>query len=151
MRGMRVRTCSVAIAIVLLSATLSAQDGLRSALLPDRPLTSALAAEREDLFRATADTYRPDPNRLMLPWVAWPGLPQVVYVPQYVQVVIPSVIQSYVRRPARSGPAERYVPGTPGRPKTFYVIPGCYGGDRRPTAASLAPGCDLSDLRVIAP
>jgi hypothetical protein len=39
----------------------------------------------------------------------------------------------------------------PGRPKTFYVIPGCYAGDKPPRAARLAPGCDASRVRRIPP
>jgi hypothetical protein len=41
---------------------------------------------------------------------------------------------------------EPYVPGKPGPPKTFYVIPGCYAGDRPPQSVALPPGCDISQL-----
>jgi hypothetical protein len=36
-------------------------------------------------------------------------------------------------------------------PKTFYVIPGCYAGDKRPSAQSLRKGCDIAKVRVIPP
>jgi hypothetical protein len=36
-------------------------------------------------------------------------------------------------------------------PKTFYVIPGCYAGDRPPQKARLRAGCDASKLRKIPP
>jgi hypothetical protein len=36
-------------------------------------------------------------------------------------------------------------------PKTFYVIPGCYAGDKPPSAQSLRKGCDRSKVRVIPP
>ena len=32
---------------------------------------------------------------------------------------------------------------------TFYVIPGCYAGNRPPRARSLPPGCDISRARTI--
>jgi hypothetical protein len=34
-------------------------------------------------------------------------------------------------------------------PKTLYVIPRCYAGDRRPLASDLPAHCSLSDLRVV--
>jgi hypothetical protein len=37
------------------------------------------------------------------------------------------------------------------RPKTFYVIPGCYAGDKKPQADRLPRGCDLSRLREVPP
>ena len=35
--------------------------------------------------------------------------------------------------------------------KTFYVIPGCYAGDKRPDPALLPRTCDVSKLRAIPP
>jgi hypothetical protein len=35
--------------------------------------------------------------------------------------------------------------------KTFYVIPGCYAGDKRPVPALLPRTCDVSKLRAIPP
>jgi len=40
---------------------------------------------------------------------------------------------------------------TPGPPKTFYVIPGCYAGDVRPRAELLPSGCQLARLREVPP
>jgi hypothetical protein len=37
------------------------------------------------------------------------------------------------------------------RPKTFYVIPGCYAGDRRPDAQRLPRGCVASNVREVPP
>jgi len=34
-------------------------------------------------------------------------------------------------------------------PDTFYVIPGCYLGNRSPREVSLPPGCDLKKVRTI--
>lgn len=47
---------------------------------------------------------------------------------------------SATRQPAPAGP-----------PKTFYVIPGCYAGDKPPAARSLRKGCDVAKVRVIPP
>lgn len=41
---------------------------------------------------------------------------------------------------------EPYVPAKAGAPKTFYVIPGCYAGDRPPQRMALPQGCDISRL-----
>jgi hypothetical protein len=43
------------------------------------------------------------------------------------------------------------VPPQPGDPKTIYVIPNCYAGDKLPRPDQLRPGCRLSDLRIISP
>ena len=39
----------------------------------------------------------------------------------------------------------------PAIPKTFYVIPKCYAGDKKPSADMLPPGCRVSNLRTIPP
>jgi hypothetical protein len=39
----------------------------------------------------------------------------------------------------------------PGKPKIFYVIPGCYAGDRPPALEWLPAGCDTSKIRIIPP
>jgi hypothetical protein len=39
----------------------------------------------------------------------------------------------------------------PAIPKTFYVIPKCYAGDKKPSANQLPKGCRASDLRTIPP
>jgi PEGA domain len=39
----------------------------------------------------------------------------------------------------------------PGRPKTFYVVPGCYAGDKPPSSKQLPRGCDASKVRTIPP
>lgn len=40
---------------------------------------------------------------------------------------------------------------TGGAPKTFYVIPGCYAGDKPPRVGPLPRGCDASKVRRIPP
>ncbi len=42
-------------------------------------------------------------------------------------------------------------PVPPATPKTFYVIPGCYAGDKRPDARQLPQGCSASNVREVPP
>jgi len=42
-------------------------------------------------------------------------------------------------------------PAVAAAPKTFYVIPGCYAGDRRPDAQRLPPGCQTSNMLSVPP
>jgi hypothetical protein len=153
----------LAVLIVLtgLVPAASAQDGLRSASLPERPLTASVPPppSRGD-YRAGPRTYRPDPRRRSpLPVFGYYG-PQLAYPYEdpYVQPII-VVVPSDATRAAQPAPPPAppavaptpYVPGPPGRPKTFYLIPGCYAGDRRPEPASLAPGCSMTGLRIVQP
>ena len=39
----------------------------------------------------------------------------------------------------------------PRPPDTMYAIPGCYGGNRPPAVATLPPGCDIANVRVLRP
>jgi hypothetical protein len=39
----------------------------------------------------------------------------------------------------------------PAAPRTLYVIPRCYAGDRPPVASQLPAGCQVADVRTIAP
>lgn len=150
---MRARICCVAVAVALMPAAASAQDGLRSASLPER----TLGAQRKDVFLARPETFRPDPNRTLMPLVSGYIGPQLLYpAVQPIIVVISrdSFESTRVAPPPVAPPAptpEPYVAGVPGRPKTFYMIPGCYAGDRRPEPGSLAPGCSISRLRVVPP
>jgi len=155
---MRARVCCLALAIGLVPAPAFAQDGLRSASLPERRLSSTLRPQREDVFLARPETFRPDPNRDLTPLVYGYLGPQMFYpAVQPIIVVIPreSIEPARVApppvAPAPVAPPAPYVAGLPGRPKTFYVIPGCYAGDRAPESESLKPGCSISRLRVIPP
>jgi hypothetical protein len=55
-------------------------------------------------------------------------------------------LQSEERSPERVVAAARVA-----TPKTIYVIPRCYAGDRPPDARLLPAGCDTGALRVIVP
>jgi hypothetical protein len=48
-------------------------------------------------------------------------------------------------------PAAPSAPAAPGPPKTFYVIPRCYAGDRPPEANALPRGCDIANVRAVPP
>jgi hypothetical protein len=207
----------MAAALCLLPFAAWAQDGLRSASLPERPLTSRPSPALGDLFRAEPDTYTPRrqrPNIYALPIVVLPrygSLGDAYYISPtpYGNVPCAGVVRgcpvsSYyqgdrrdrhhahrhgyvgrVPRPStrsagsgstvskvepstssgrpehvegRSGPADT-PPGpadtpsvaAPGPPKTFYVIAGCYAGDKPPRPEWLAPGCDPSNVRAVGP
>ena len=151
---MRARLSCLVLAIGLVPAEAFAQAGLRSASLPERDLVEP----REDVFAATAETYGRDRRRVRVPPFGF-GLigPQVAYpAVQPIIVVIPREPIDPTRAappavPAPVAPPAPYVAGIPGRPKTFYVIPGCYAGDRRPEPETLKPGCNISRLRVVPP
>jgi len=49
----------------------------------------------------------------------------------------------------REPPAPTVVAAAP--PRTFYVIPGCYAGDKPPKADRLRPGCNTSRLVTVPP
>jgi hypothetical protein len=158
---MRARICCVALAFGLLPLVASAQDGLRSASLPNfgrsrLPIPNPpFRPIGEDVFVAPPDIYRPDPNRPLLPVFGY-FEPQPYPYMQPIIVVVPREALEPARvappaLPAPVAPPAPYVAGVPGRPKTFYVIPGCYAGDRRPEPESLAPGCRISRLRVVSP
>ena len=49
-----------------------------------------------------------------------------------------------------AGGSVKAMAAVPGKPRTFYVIPGCYAGDT-PPRARLPRGCDRSKLRAVPP
>ena len=62
----------------------------------------------------------------------------------------PRETATYRNTLAPEGPAKP--PAAAGPPRTFYVIPGCYAGDKHPrNVPSLPPRCDLSRVREVAP
>jgi hypothetical protein len=150
---------SAAVALSLLSVGAFAQEALRSASLPERPLPP-LPSERPDLFRAAPDTYVPHPVQqpTLNPGFVVSGFPYAwsshddrrqrhdrdSMASERPQPERPAVVPPIV-------PPEKYVAGVPGKPKTFYVIPGCYAGDRRPEPDLLPPGCDASKLKTVPP
>ena len=116
----------------------------------------------DDLFLARPWTYKPRPDRhprrIRDGWggggSVWFG-PEVsqVYVPylEPAPIVEPVVIERIkvveVEKPAPA-PAPVFLPAPP---KTLYVIPRCYAGDRLPDPKTLRADCDIADLRTIPP
>ena len=172
------RTVLMCALVMSTVSTVAAQDGLPSASFPE-PGPGPTVTVQGDLFIVPPDFYRtrPDPgsSRLFFPQVlVWPpGVPGVPYpasvwqYPQYPLSPYPSspyideplpeaefdqqreLLESM--QPAVEPPPPPPPPMVPGPPKTFYVIPGCYAGDRPPAPGWLRPGCDRSNMRVIPP
>src|SRR5688572_6603056 len=149
---------------------------VRSPGRPVRRMGNAPGASRDDVFRARPWTYRPGRSQLFFPggggYYPYPYYPfpyypsysypysypfyppQQIYAdPEPTVIVFPPMPAEATpaASPAPAPPPEPYVAGPPGPPKTFYVIPGCYLGDRRPNPESLASRCDISQLRIITP
>ena len=226
---MAARTLAGLVAVVLLSTPLGAQDGLRSASLPEHPVTAPPPAPGPDLYRvgprafAHVNRRRPlippgvfggggyggyggfgpsEPSGYVDDYtaasaIARPGYLQVLAEPVNAQVYVDGLyigIVDDLRRtvPGRAldagahrvelradgyDPSSRDVRIDPGEttlvraaltaappvaaprpvaltaaaPRTFYVIPGCYAGDKRPQADRLPRGCQIAALRVIPP
>jgi hypothetical protein len=180
------RTMQAAGILALLCGAAEAQDGLRSAALPEPTLRSPVADDR-DLFRVPQDFYnrRPDSDgsRLFFPQ----PLPTLVWNPNWPDTIVPvhgftgasahrfrftgshvlgcmgsgSVVHacsgSGVTERSEAAPETTASPSAtpprmaPGEPKIFYVIPGCYAGDRPPALEWLPRGCDTSKMRVVTP
>jgi hypothetical protein len=70
-----------------------------------------------------------------------------VYVPVYVPGPVVYVPAPAAEPPA-AAPAENNVPAAPRRPEKFYVIPGCYAGNKPPQPNALPATCDIQKLRV---
>ena len=157
-----VKTLAAAIVICVASAAW-AQQGLGSASLPDRT-PPPLPSDRPDVFQAPPGTYVPNPR----PPIFNPGFPVFGgwYWPweqrhwwdhrhsHHDREALSEREAREVERPPVVAPApepEKYVGGVPGKPKTFYVIPGCYAGDRPPERDRIPRGCDVRKLRKIPP
>jgi hypothetical protein len=153
------RTWVLAGIALLLAGTVSAQDGLRSATLPERSPSPPLPTSN-DLYRVSPDFYqRPQPpvrpHRNGPIWWGggpfWPTAPAEVLAPPSVAPARPPARESSARHEPPRAPDVETPRLAPGLPKTFYVIPGCYAGDKRPDPEKLRPGCQASDVRVIPP
>ena len=69
--------------------------------------------------------------------------------PVFVPVFLPSPTVEVPVPTVRVGPtAEVSRTPLPRRRETFYVIPGCYGGNQPPQPKDLPSGCDISQLRI---
>ena len=153
------RTACFVLSVLMLSSAAVAQDGLRSASLPERTASNPIPTPPIDQFRAQPDTYQVRPGA--------PGTGSFAFFPvtaSPVVVVVERIVErtpTIYRRdmdlrgetPAADRPAAQPAPVIAPRaiPKTFYVIPGCYAGDKRPLREQLPAGCDPRRVRVIPP
>ncbi|HEY6361864.1 MAG TPA: hypothetical protein VIX63_12205 [Vicinamibacterales bacterium] len=85
----------------------------------------------------------PGPHRVEL---RAPGLETATF-----DVRIPGGQTIVFRRTLEAPPRPAPPPPSPGVPKTFYVIPGCYAGDKPPGTVRLPPMCDAAKVRTIPP
>jgi hypothetical protein len=77
------------------------------------------------------------------------GPPEPVYVPVYVPGPVVYVPLPVVEPPATAPTsASTSVATAPRRPENFYVIPGCYAGNKPPQPEALPAGCDVQKLSI---
>ena len=219
-------TYGAALVIALVSAPAWAQDGLRSASLPERTLLPPSPSRPVDLYRAGPRTYAPPAARVprdhrrhriprdlgffpygtfVAPWAPYafsvensveqevgyllpqvmPGTAEVLVdglylgtvddlrrtgygqplepgphrlelrAPGFESVAVGVRIAAdetlYYRRDLEPTPRPASPPPPAGVAKTFYVIPGCYAGDKPPQSDRLPPKCDAAQARTIPP
>jgi hypothetical protein len=121
----------------------------------------APASPAQDVFLAGPKTYTPNRDRqgrdispYLIPGVAGGGYPFVASGPGEltvnVRILPPEAPATVAAAPAPVPPALP-PPNAPGPPKTFYVIPGCYAGDKHPRDTTFAARCDAARVRVVRP
>jgi len=159
----------IAVSLVLNAGVGFAQDGLRSPVLPESVLPGPPPAAVQDIYRVPPDFYtRPRPPMpapgpgiggpgLGVPWW-WGGpawtVPASRLDASRLRETSPSARDDRPRMPRRVSPAAPippYQPGAAGPPRTLYVIPGCYAGDRPPDSTRLSPACRDAEVRVLPP
>jgi hypothetical protein len=98
--------------------------------------------------RARPPVFRP-PIFTGGPYVVPP--PEPTYVPVYVPgptVYVPIVVAPPPEPAHEATPAAPPAPRVPRAPQKFYVLPGCYVGNRPPDPAALPDRCDTANTRV---
>jgi hypothetical protein len=105
-------------------------------------------ATRGDKFTRPSRPQRPGSGPIYgsVPFYA---APEPVYVPVYVPgpvVYVP--VPAPAPPPPAPGENSAGITPAPRRPERFYVIPGCYGGNKPPEPRVLPAGCDIEKLRV---
>jgi len=156
-----------------------AQVGFRTAAQVEHRLSELTSSTPTDLFLARPDTYVPRrdgrsiydiPSAPIGPWYTEflpPGWPREAgrSSPGYERCA--GVVRGCpvsrgaddtrglrgVDRPRASAGDDAVIvaPAAAGPPKTFFVIAGCYAGDRPPRREWLAPGCDPATVRTVGP
>jgi hypothetical protein len=89
-------------------------------------------------------TLEPGPHRVEL---RVPGYETIAFDVH----ILPTETITYQTTLQASLPVTRTAPPAPAAPKTFYVIPNCYAGDRPPDRSALPKTCDVAKLRTIPP
>jgi hypothetical protein len=115
----------------------------------------------EDVFRAGPGTYRP--RKQSFPYMAGGGFypsgyiaTEVIAEPLVVErpvVIERTTVVEVEREPAgreetAAAPSRPFVTA---KPRTLYVIPRCYAGDKPPLPERLPAGCDIRNLKEIPP
>jgi hypothetical protein len=112
------------------------------------PIGFPQATSGDQFTRNSRNRWRA-PGPVIFPSVAYVEPPEPVYVPVYVPgpVVYVPVPAAAPSPPAPADNRASIAPA-PRRPEKFYVIPGCYAGNRPPEPDALPAGCDIDKLRV---
>jgi hypothetical protein len=150
-----------------------AQDGLRSASLPELTPTSPPPSAPVDIFRVPPDFYRRPQAPVVLPpapGIGWPTYGGAFPWPSPTTVVIQPRVQAPDHRGRRDrvrtevigkANAQREIPDpfqanpapppprAPAPKRTFYIIDGCYAGDSAPDPSRLPAGCSIDRVRTI--
>jgi len=120
-------------------------DTVRATLGPIRFPQATAADEFSRRFRMRSRGF----GSAVFESVPYLGPPDPVYVPVYVPA---PVVYVPLPAPAPAPPApasdSASVTTAPRRPEKFYVIPGCYAGNKPPQPEALPAGCDIQKLRV---
>jgi hypothetical protein len=125
---------------------------LRSASLPERPIATAPPAPGTDRFVAAPDSYTPGRHRqpYFFPFV-YGGGAYPSHEPRTRELTVHVTVLPTPPAPRLAEPIAPRPDFPPGPPKTFYVIPGCYAGDKPPADTPLASACDHAKLRIVPP
>lgn len=150
--------------MLLLSAgPVCAQDGLRSPVLPEHTIQAPLPPAAPDIFRVSPEFYT-QPRPPVQPPVGmgpyWPWWWTGVRSGDGMWRRNPAQVARQLERDGLDrltapvppvNPIPPYQPGVAGPPRTLYVVPGCYAGDRPPDPAQLSAACREAGVRVIPP
>ena len=106
-----------------------------------------------DDFRRSGGTLESGPHSVELRAPAQDVVAFNVQIAPYQTITYRNDLDTY--EPAKAGPQNQSAAAAPAappaQPKTFYVIPGCYAGDKPPSGDRLPPACDVTKLRTVPP
>jgi hypothetical protein len=165
-QGLHGKEILAGVTALLMSTAASAQvGGLNSASLPPRtevskaPPDSQVHSTPQDRarFRSKREPYeqgkhhRPRVRPQAGPFYGYAYYEETYVRREELQPPLEPPRPVPERRVVDEEPKAVFPPRAPGPPRTFYVIPGCYAGDRRPVAEQLPAGCDIARLRIVPP